>query len=79
MNNFLSTNPTTRILSSLVSEVNFDKESKSEMTTKMLGVGGGGGNTETKIVSQIVKRGKIQNSYHLHNVKYVVQSTFQKT
>ena len=44
------------------------------------GVGGGGegGNTETKTVSQTVKRGKIQNSNHLHNVKHVVQSIFQK-
>ena len=44
------------------------------------GVGrvGGGGNTETKTVSHTVKRGKIQNSNHLHYVKYVVQSTFEK-
>ena len=42
------------------------------------GRGRGGGNTETKTVSQTVKRGKIQNSNHLHNVKHVVQSTFQK-
>ena len=33
-------------------------------------------NTETKTVSQTVKRGEIQNSNHLHNVKHVVQSTF---
>ena len=37
----------------------------------------GGGNNETKTVSQTVKRGKSQNSNHLHNVKHVVQSTFQ--
>ena len=37
----------------------------------------GEGNTETKTVSQTVKRGKIQNSNHLHIVKHVVQSTFQ--
>ena len=50
-----------------------------------LKVGGGGDrgggwevNAETKTVSQTVKRGKIQNSNHLHNVKHVVQSTFQK-
>ena len=41
------------------------------------GEGGGGGNTETKTVCQTVKRGKIQNSNHLHNVKHVVQSTLQ--
>ena len=40
--------------------------------------GRSGGNTETKTVSQTVKRGKIQNSNHLHNVKHVVQSTFQQ-
>ena len=43
-------------------------------------VGGGGrvrGNTESKTVSQTVKRGNIQNSNHLHNVKHVVKSTFQ--
>ena len=42
------------------------------------GGGGGEGNTGTKTVSQTVKRGKIQNSNHLHNVKHVVQQTFQK-
>ena len=42
------------------------------------GRAGGGGNTETKTVSQTVMRGKIQNSNHLRNVKHVVQSTFQK-
>ena len=41
------------------------------------GGGGGGGNTETKTVCQTVKRGEIQNSNHLHNVKHVVQSTLQ--
>ena len=41
------------------------------------GGGGGGGNIETKTVCQTVKRGKIQNSNHLHNVKHVVQSTLQ--
>ena len=40
-------------------------------------VGGGGENTETKTVCQTVKRGKIQNSNHLYNVKHVVQSTLQ--
>ena len=36
-----------------------------------LGWGGGGrGNTETKTVCQTVKRGKIQNSNYLHNVKH---------
>ena len=39
--------------------------------------GGGEGNTETKTVCQTGKRGKIQNSNHLHNVKHVVQSTLQ--
>ena len=39
--------------------------------------GGGGGNIETKTVSQTVKKGKRQNRNHLHNVKHVVQSTFQ--
>ena len=29
-----------------------------------------------KIVSQTVKRGKLQNSNHLHNIQYVAQSTF---
>ena len=45
----------------------------------MWGGGGGGAkmNTETKTVSQTVQRGKIQNSIHLHNVKHVIQSTFQ--
>ena len=38
---------------------------------------GEGWDTETKTVSQTVKRGKIQNSNHLHNVKHVVKSTFQ--
>ena len=43
-----------------------------------VGVGrGDGGNTETKTLCQTVKRGKIQNSNHLHNVKHVVQSTLQ--
>ena len=37
----------------------------------------GEGNIETKIVSQTVKRGKRQNNNHLHNVKHVVQSTFE--
>ena len=41
------------------------------------GWGGGGGDTETKTVCQTVKRGKIQNSNHLHNVMHVVQSTLQ--
>ena len=63
--------------------MNFDKESISEKKTKMqMGVGvgrggGGGGKTETKTVCQTVKRDKIQNSNHLHNVKHVVQSTLQ--
>ena len=68
--------------------MNFDKESKSEKKENVgLKVGGwdggwggvrGGVNTETKPVCQTVKRGKIQNSNHLHNVNHVVQSTFQK-
>ena len=41
------------------------------MGLKGVGVGGG--------VSQAVKRGKIQNSNNLHNVKHEVQSTFQNT
>ena len=64
--------------------MNFDKESIFEKKKKMqMGVGvrrevgGGGGNSETKTVCQTVKRGKIQNSNHLHNVKHVVQSTLQ--
>ena len=40
VNNFLSTNPTTLILSSLVSE--FDKESKSDFCVCWGGVGEGG-------------------------------------
>ena len=60
--------------------MNFDKESKSEKK-KIVGGGGegrgDGENTETRTVSQTVKRGKIQNSNHLHNVKHVVQSTLQ--
>ena len=70
--------------------MNFDKESKSEKT-KIVGLkvcgcglevgvgwrGGGGGNAETKTVNQTVKRGKIQNSNHLHNVGHVILSTFQ--
>ena len=58
----------------------FDKESISENKNADVGWGGGGGgggNTETKTVCQTVKRGKIQNSNHLHNVKHVVQSTLQ--
>ena len=81
MNNFLSTNPTTLILSSLVSE--FYKKSKSEKKKKCGlkrgGVGGVGGGTETKTVHQTVKRGKIQNINYIHNVKHVVQSIFQNT
>ena len=42
-----------------------------------MGVGVCGGNTETKTVCQTVKKGKIQNSNHLHKVKNVVQSTSQ--
>ena len=58
--------------------MNFDKESISEKKKMRMGLGGrGGGNTETKTVCQTVKRGKIQNSNHLHNVKHVVQSTLQ--
>ena len=63
--------------------MNLDKESISEKKKNADGVGwgggggGGGGNTETKTVCQTVKRGKIQNSNHLHNVKHVVQSTLQ--
>ena len=62
--------------------MNFDKESISEKKNMRMGVGverrgGGGGNTETKTVCKTVKRGKIQNSNHLHNVKHVVQSTLQ--
>ena len=52
--------------------MNFDKESISEKKTNADGGGvGGGGNTETKTVCQTVKRGKIQNSNYLHNVKQV--------
>ena len=61
--------------------MNFDKESISEKKKNANGggggEGGGGGNTETKTVCQTAKRGQIQNSYHLHNVKHVVQSTLQ--
>ena len=61
--------------------MNFDKESKSEkkkMWVRMGGEEGGGGeDTETKTVCQTVKRGKIQNSNHLHSAKHVVQSTLQ--
>ena len=62
--------------------MNFDKESISDKKKNADGGGGGegeggGGNTETKTVCQTVKRGKIQNSNHLHNVKHVVQSTLQ--
>ena len=35
-----------------------------------MGVGAGG--TDTKTVSETVKRSKIQNTNHLHNVKHVV-------
>ena len=60
--------------------MNFDKEPKCE--TKHVGLKvkkgvGGGGNTDTKTVSQTDKRSKIQNSNQQHNVKHVVQSTFQ--
>ena len=34
-------------------------------------------NTETETVYQTVKRDRIQNSDHLHNVEHVIQSTFQ--
>ena len=78
VNNFLNTNPTILILSSLVSEfwqiIQIWKEKKCGFEG---GGGGGGGNIETKSVSQTAKRGKIQNSNHLQNVKHVVQSTFQ--
>ena len=61
--------------------MNFDKESIFEKKKNVdgggVGKGGGWGNTETKTVCQTVKRGKIQNSNHLHNVKHVVQSTLQ--
>ena len=59
--------------------MNFDRESISEKKKNADGggEGGGGGNNETKTVCQTVKRGKIQNSNHLHNVKHVVQSTLQ--
>ena len=61
--------------------MNFDKDSIFEKTKNADGAGGGGGEgggkTETKTVCQTVKRGKIQNSNHLHNVKPVVQSTLQ--
>ena len=61
--------------------MNFDKESISEKKKNVdrggCGEGGGGVNTETKTVCQTVKRGKIQNSNHLHNVKHVEQSTLQ--
>ena len=61
--------------------MNFDKESISEkkknadgvgVMREWMGVAGDGWNTETKRVCQTVKRGKIQNSNHLHNVKHVV-------
>ena len=59
--------------------MNFDKESISVKKKNADGredeEEGGGGNTETKTVCQTVKRGKIQNSNHLHDVKHVVQST----
>ena len=35
------------------------------------------GGAETKTVSQTVKVGKIENSNHLHNVKYVVYQHFK--
>ena len=60
--------------------MNFDKESISEKKQNADGGGGGEGgggglgNTETKTVCQTVKRGKIQNSSLLHNVKRGVQS-----
>ena len=64
--------------------MNFDKESISKKKKKCGwggggegGGGGGGGNTETKTVCKTVKRGKIQNSNHLHNVQHVVKSTLQ--
>ena len=59
--------------------MNVDKDSVSEKKKNADGGGerGGGGNTETKTVCQTVKRGKIQNSNHLHSIKHVVQSTLQ--
>ena len=61
--------------------MNFDKDSISEKKKNADvgwgGEGGGGGNTETKTVCQTVKRGKIQNSNHLHNVKHVVQLKYK--
>ena len=66
--------------------MNFDKESISEKNFRGIknadgggGGEGGGGNTETKTVCQTVKRGKIQNSNHLHNVKCKACSTIKIT
>ena len=57
--------------------MNFYKQSLSEKKNNADGggggEGGGGGNTETKTVCQTVKRGKIQNSYHLHNIQSTLQ------
>ena len=61
VNNFLSTNPTTLILSSVVSDV------LQRIHVGVVVVGGDG--------KPAVKRSEIQSSNRLHNVKYVVQST----
>ena len=61
--------------------MNFDKESN----LIFCGAEGGrrwegGRGSETKTVSQTVKRGKIKkNITHLLNVKHVIRSTFQNT
>ena len=77
MNNFLSTNPTTLILSSSKWILTKNQNLKKKEIVGLKGREGGG--TVSKTANQAVKRGKIQNSNHLHNVKHVVQSTFQNT
>ena len=58
VNNFLSTNPSTLILSSLVG--NFDKESKSDFFCG----GGGGGRVQGQGKKERGERGRQSNSCH---------------
>ena len=82
--NFLSTNPTTLILSSLVSEfwqrIQIWKEKKCGFEGVCAGEGGEEveGTLELKQETRLSREVKYKNSNYLQNVKHVVQSTFKK-